>query len=206
MQHTLGFLFRHTWSVKLSLVVYLLMLTAPVSAYAQATPPLCKAKLIEALKEQGWGSKKFIEHIEERKVDFQLTQPIEREIRNAGEYLGTDGLSKLIEAIRDNYSNPCQNRNSVRLISIPGQAYKPANDMKEKLNQQKCEVEVNPRTDPNENPKTSEIRFFHKSDESDAIRIAKFIECEMGINLVPKPYPQYAKTEPVGSLEIWLKE
>jgi hypothetical protein len=100
---------------------------------------------------------------------------------------------------------PCEKKNPVIIISIPGSNFEPAKKISEKLKSCGCRVEgPYPRTDQSENPESSEIRYFHKTDDVAAKHIADYIRGELKIILTPKFLVGHQE-EPAGQIEIWLK-
>lgn len=84
--------------------VSLWLVMSTISSGQQApSPPIAKEGLLKSLGIGALSSEELIRQVQRRGVDFQLTQPIEQEIRNAGKYLSKKGLDDLVAVIRENY-------------------------------------------------------------------------------------------------------
>ena len=83
----------------------LFVLTAYSTAWAQEDKPITKANLLSSLrlgKQQRKSAEVYVELIKQHGVDFRMTDEDEQEIRQAGVYLGTKGLTEVIAAVRAN--------------------------------------------------------------------------------------------------------
>jgi hypothetical protein len=83
--------------------VCLVLGMSPDTTHAQQRDAIAKEGLIKSLNNKVLSSQELIGQIEQRGVDFRLTDKDEQEIRHAGDYLGKKGLDNLITAVRDNY-------------------------------------------------------------------------------------------------------
>lgn len=72
-------------------------------SYAQSIDPIEKRGLLAALKHKELTSRDLVGQVRKRGVTFGLNNATEREIREAGKYLGKKGLDDLIAAVRVNY-------------------------------------------------------------------------------------------------------
>jgi WD40 repeat protein len=98
--------------------ISLLMLPRPELGHTQDLEPITKENLLAALKDCKrrrdctqcrrclLGTADFIEQIKRLKVNFRLETTSEEEIRQAGDFLGANGVSDLITAVRLSYEWP----------------------------------------------------------------------------------------------------
>jgi hypothetical protein len=91
-----------------SLMLLVLLLSVenkPARAYQAANNPIAEEGLIRLLENEV-PRVALIRAIESRGVAFQLTSLFEREVRDAGKYLGKNGLDALLTTIRANFRPP----------------------------------------------------------------------------------------------------
>ena len=69
----------------------------------QTKPPIEKEGLLLALKDRVLSKEKLIREIVARGVDFRVDGTSEKQIRDAGSYLGQRGVQELINAVRSNF-------------------------------------------------------------------------------------------------------
>jgi hypothetical protein len=81
----------------LVLILLIAVLTA-AGAFAQAAPkPITRTGLVEALRLGGLSPAELVQFVQKRGVDFQITESIERELRDVG------ATPELVSAVKSNY-------------------------------------------------------------------------------------------------------
>ena len=97
------------WSGLIILLCLVAAITYGAGQIRQDGDPIEKEGLLRALRRRVLTSKELIVEVKKRGVSFQLAEPDEQEIRQAGTSLGANGLDDLIASIRDNYRPKAMN-------------------------------------------------------------------------------------------------
>src|SRR5712692_5508618 len=111
---------KHLLSVALTTLLLMLPCLVPPCSQGQTKSPYTKQTLLEALRRNAQtkdlSTKDFVDYIEQRGVDFEMTTPDEARFRNAG------APPEVIAAIKRNY-RPVFPRGSGALVinsTVPG--------------------------------------------------------------------------------------